>query len=121
MVTQHPVIFDGDFGSDDCLALTALAGNNKSFKLLGVTTVFGNVSRCRATATALDVLGWLGDGHVAVRTGAATPLRGPLMFGDNAFGPAGLGKARLPPAFGAAAQGEAVSWMIDTLRRRRTP
>lgn len=120
MTAAQPVIFDGDFGSDDCLAMTALLGYPDRFRPLGVTTVFGNTTLDHATDNALRLLAWLRRSDIAVHTGAADPLHGPHMFGDNAFGPHGLGQATLPRTFAHAAH-DAVPWMAGQLRAAKVP
>ncbi|MEU4803629.1 nucleoside hydrolase [Actinosynnema sp. NPDC023587] len=68
-----PLIIDTDPGVDDAFAL-ALAAASPEVDLIGVTTVFGNVSPELTTRNALRVLALLGREDVPVAAGAARPL-----------------------------------------------
>ncbi len=76
LAAQHWVIYDTDPGVDDAMALYyALA--NPSIKLLGITTVFGNVTVAQATANALyltHLTGQAQHGAIPIAQGAAAPL-----------------------------------------------
>ena len=71
MTEQVPVILDVDTGTDDALALAAVAFLQN---LSRVTTVAGNVGVEKTTANTLAVLDWLGAGDVPVHRGASRPL-----------------------------------------------
>ncbi|MFD2421140.1 nucleoside hydrolase [Amycolatopsis pigmentata] len=67
------LIIDTDPGVDDAFAI-ALAARSDEVELLGVTTVFGNVSLAATTRNALRVLALCGRDDVPVAAGADRPL-----------------------------------------------
>ncbi|MBT9459425.1 MAG: nucleoside hydrolase [Burkholderiaceae bacterium] len=90
MSTKHTMIIDTDPGVDDALALM-LAAYSPEIELLGLTTIFGNVSVEQATKNA-GFLVSLMPKAVPVAQGAATPLVNDLhpypdfVHGKNGFG-----------------------------------
>ncbi|MEU5695208.1 nucleoside hydrolase [Actinosynnema sp. NPDC020468] len=84
-----PLILDTDPGVDDAFAL-ALAVASPEVSLVGVTTVFGNVSLGSTTANALRLLALLGREDVPVAAGAARPLVHPQARLSSAHGSDGL-------------------------------
>ncbi len=116
MRTSLPIIHDGDHGTDDVTTTLYLLGHPDIFRLLGVTTVQGNVPVSTCTRNALRTLSLVNAHHIPVFEGCATPLSRPRPIGDDAFGDDGLGGAdHLPaPLFDAQDQ-DAVSWMMETL------
>ncbi|MFD1151364.1 nucleoside hydrolase [Saccharothrix hoggarensis] len=84
-----PLIIDTDPGVDDALAL-ALAVASPEVELIGVTTVFGNVSLENTTRNALRLLALLGRDDVPVAVGAARPLVHPHPHLSSAHGSDGL-------------------------------
>jgi pyrimidine-specific ribonucleoside hydrolase len=67
------LIIDTDPGVDDAFAI-ALAALSEDVDLLGVTTVFGNVSLAATTRNALRLLHLCGRSDVPVAAGAERPL-----------------------------------------------
>lgn len=67
------LIIDTDPGVDDAFAI-ALAALSEDVDLLGVTTVFGNVSLSNTTRNALRLLALCGRSDVPVGAGADRPL-----------------------------------------------
>ncbi|MCE7000605.1 nucleoside hydrolase [Saccharothrix sp. S26] len=84
-----PLIIDTDPGVDDAFAL-ALAAASPEVELIGVTTVFGNVSLENTTRNALRLLTLLGRDDVPVGVGAARPLVHPHPHLSSAHGSDGL-------------------------------
>jgi len=105
--TKRKIIIDTDPGVDDALAIQ-FALSAAPLEVIGLTTVFGNVSVELATANALRLLHRAGRGEIPVARGAANPLRGPFdggvpfVHGDdglgNTFAPASGLTPFLPPA-----------------------
>lgn len=90
MAPQHKVIFDTDPGVDDAMALYfALA--HPHIEVLGITTVFGNVTAQQATDNALYLTRIAGY-NIPVAHGAAVPLiKAPgqppgFIHGDDGLG-----------------------------------
>ncbi|MFI9010258.1 nucleoside hydrolase [Actinosynnema sp. NPDC053489] len=84
-----PLIIDTDPGVDDAFAL-ALAAASPEVELIGVTTVFGNVSLENTTRNALRLLALLGRDDVPVGVGASRPLVHPQPHLSSAHGSDGL-------------------------------
>lgn len=84
-----PLIIDTDPGVDDAFAL-ALAAASPEVELIGVTTVFGNVSLENTTRNALRLLALLGRDDVPVGVGASRPLVHPHPHLSSAHGSDGL-------------------------------
>ncbi|ROP40544.1 nucleoside hydrolase [Saccharothrix texasensis] len=84
-----PLIIDTDPGVDDAFAL-ALAAASPEVDLIGVTTVFGNVSLENTTRNALRLLALLGRDDVPVGVGASRPLVHPHPHLSSAHGADGL-------------------------------
>ncbi|MEU4441839.1 nucleoside hydrolase [Actinosynnema sp. NPDC050801] len=84
-----PLIIDTDPGVDDAFAL-ALAAASPEVELIGVTTVFGNVSLENTTRNALRLLTLLGRDDVPVGVGASRPLVHPHPHLSSAHGADGL-------------------------------
>ncbi|PRC91368.1 nucleoside hydrolase [Solimicrobium silvestre] len=90
MSTKHKVIFDTDPGVDDAMALYfALA--HPDIEVLGITTIFGNVTVEQATENALYLTRIAGY-EIPVAHGAPVPLAKPpgtppgFIHGDDGLG-----------------------------------
>ena len=71
--TPVKVIFDTDPGVDDAMALYyALA--HPGIDVVGITTIFGNVTVTQAAANALYLCAIAGQPHIPVTKGVATPM-----------------------------------------------
>lgn len=85
------IIIDTDPGVDDALAI-AFAALHPELELLGLTTVFGNVSVEQSTANAGYLLDLLDHAHVPVAQGAGVPsVQKPHSFPDFVHGKNGFG------------------------------
>ncbi len=117
MTTPINLILDGDPGTDDLLAWMWVAALGNRARVLGVSTVNGNVTVDRTTRNALDFLAYIKAPDVPVHAGAVAPLgRDTPPEGDGAFAESGLGELVLPGSGRKAASHDAVGWMADTLR-----
>ncbi|WP_028544578.1 nucleoside hydrolase [Paenibacillus taiwanensis] len=106
----RPVIMDVDTGVDDALAIM-MAVKSDALRLLGITTVSGNVSLSQATLNTRKILfalnqerlnrGEIAYEDIPVIPGADRPLLRPLFFEHHVHGRDGLGGAlsnvELPP------------------------
>lgn len=89
------MIIDTDPGVDDAMAI-ALACAHPQINLLGLSTVFGNVSVDMATQNALKILEQFGCDSLPVAAGAAVPMtQKPLPHPDFVHGKDGLGNIGL--------------------------
>lgn len=90
---MKPIIMDVDTGIDDMMAI-AYAAHSPELQLLGVTTLFGNVTEAEATRNTLYVLELLGRSDVPVYAGADKPLtRTKDAYAKHVHGEDGLGGA----------------------------
>ncbi len=93
---RHKVIIDTDPGIDDTMAI-AYAIAHPRIHLLGLTTIFGNVSAAEATENALKLLDFF-DHDADVAKGEAVPLSiEPNPHSYSVHGSNGLGEVILPP------------------------
>jgi inosine-uridine nucleoside N-ribohydrolase len=111
-------IIDTDPGVDDAMAIF-FAASCPQIDLIGLTTVFGNVSVEVATRNALHLVDML-DRPIPVAMGCAAPLGGrpwePVLWihGDH-----GLGSLDAPSPKGSAVEGHAVDFLIEQARRHK--
>ena len=111
--TIHQLIIDTDPGVDDAMAI-ALACAHPHIELLGLTTVFGNVSVEMATRNALAILQQFGSDNVPVATGAASPLvQKPLPHPDFVHGKDGLGNINLSPSTQTPLSADAADFIVE--------
>jgi inosine-uridine nucleoside N-ribohydrolase len=108
------ILIDTDPGIDDAMAiLYAIA--SPDIELVGLTTVFGNVTIEIATRNALQLLELAGI-EVPVAGGAGKPLRRELAPPpDFIHGAQGFGEALLPPPSRKADPRPAARFIADTI------
>ena len=107
------LIIDTDPGVDDAVAiLMALAVSE--IKILGLTTVGGNVPLARTTRNALALLQAAGRSDIPVAKGASRPLRGRFKYAPQFHGPGGLSHRLPDPSIGPVTKG-AVEFLYDQL------
>jgi purine nucleosidase len=106
---QRRVIIDTDPGIDDAMAIF-FALRHPGLDVVGLTTVFGNVTTELATANALRLLDIAGRPDIPVAPGAADPLcvpySGPVPFvhGEDGQGDIGMPPSERSPLAVTAAQ-----------------
>jgi inosine-uridine nucleoside N-ribohydrolase len=121
------VIIDTDPGVDDALALI-LALQSPDLCIDAITTVSGNVHVDLATHNALTVLGLFPpQRRPPVAKGAAQPLNRALLTTAHVHGDDGLGgisrlrtaagQLRYAPASASLTSGDAVTCLLDCIRR----
>jgi len=91
----EPLLIDVDTGIDDALALL-LACAAAHERILGVSTVIGNVGLAAATRNTRAVLRLAGCGQIPVWPGAGAPLSIAVKDASEVHGKSGLGHAILP-------------------------
>ncbi|MGL4767007.1 MAG: nucleoside hydrolase [Formosimonas sp.] len=90
-MTKYKMIIDTDPGVDDALAI-AFAAQHPEIELVGLTTVYGNVSVEQATKNAGFLVDLLDIKHVPVAKGEAVPsVQKPHSFPDFVHGKNGFG------------------------------
>ena len=111
MAEPIKLIIDTDPGVDDAVAiLMALAVSE--IKILGLTTVGGNVPLARTTRNALALLQAAGRSDIPVAKGASRPLRGRFKYATQFHGPGGLSHRLPDPSVGPVTKG-AVEFLYD--------
>ena len=106
------ILLDCDPGHDDALAI-ALAGRHA--RLLGITTVAGNVPLPLTTANALTMCEVLGL-DVPVHAGSPCPLVAPLRTAEFIHGASGLEGPEHPRHGRSVASHDAIGFIVDTVR-----
>ncbi|MDE0719399.1 MAG: nucleoside hydrolase [Dehalococcoidia bacterium] len=111
MAEPTKLIIDTDPGVDDAVAiLMALAV--PEIKILGLTTVGGNVPLARTTRNALALLQAACRSDIPVAKGASRPLRGRFKYAPQFHGPGGLSHRLPDPSVGPVTKG-AVEFLYD--------
>ena len=117
MTQSRPIIIDTDPGQDDAVAIL-LALASPELEVLGITTVAGNVPLALTTRNARIMLELVGRQDVPVYAGAIRPMVRPLVTAESVHGKTGLDGPDLPEPTMALALGDAVDFIIRTLRER---
>ncbi|KAG0478633.1 hypothetical protein HPP92_013352 [Vanilla planifolia] len=104
------VIIDTDPGIDDSMTIL-MAFQTPEVEVIGLTTIFGNVSTVDATRNALFLCEIAGRPDVQVAEGAHEPLKGgEPRIADFVHGSNGLGEIYLPPPSGKKVERSASSF-----------
>lgn len=109
------IIIDTDPGVDDALAIF-LALSCPEIEVVGLTTIFGNVTTETAAQNALRISEMLGRSDIPVAQGALKPLKG--EFTGRAYfvhGENGLGDVSLPEPKGKIHKQTAAQFIGDTV------
>ncbi|XP_020592748.1 probable uridine nucleosidase 1 [Phalaenopsis equestris] len=107
------VIIDTDPGIDDSMTIL-MAFQTPEIDVIGLTTIFGNVSTVDATRNALLLCEVAGRSDVPVAEGAHEPLKGgEPRIADFVHGSDGLGEIGLPPPSGKKTERTASEFLID--------
>lgn len=111
------IIIDTDPGVDDSMAIL-LAFNSPELEVVGLTTVFGNVTTTNGTQNALRLVEFADHAHVPVAHGAELPLQAPLLeIAEVVHGADGLGNTNQPPPQGKAVEQAAAQFIVETVMR----
>lgn len=111
---HRKVIIDTDTGADDASALI-LAAKQKNVDILGVTVLVGNVGLEQSANNALAALELAGS-DAPVYKGSADTINGKKKTAFSVFGTDGMGEAGLVNPKKQAAEGDAVDFIIDTVK-----
>jgi purine nucleosidase len=112
---QTPLILDVDTGIDDALGLLYACAAPEA-RILGVSTVAGNVDLKRATRNTRAVLALAGRADIAVWPGCDRPLMRTTERASAVHGESGLGHAVLPEPAAAANTRDAVEEIVAAAR-----
>ncbi|OMD70680.1 nucleoside hydrolase [Paenibacillus odorifer] len=110
-----PIIIDCDPGHDDAIAILLAIANSEKLDLRGITTVGGNQILDKITKNALKVISFV-NADIPVAKGAAGPLFGKLVTGEEAHGESGMDGPLLPPSKFRPVEQGAVEFMLNIIR-----
>jgi len=110
-----PIIIDCDPGHDDAIAILLAIANSEKLDLRGITTVGGNQIIDKITENALKVISFV-NADIPVAKGAAGPLFGKLVTGEEAHGESGMDGPLLPPSKFRPVEQGAVEFMLNIIR-----
>eukprot|EP00884_Botryococcus_braunii_P001183 jgi/Botrbrau1/11065/Bobra.0302s0007.2 len=111
------LIIDTDPGVDDAMAILA-ALNSPEVEIIGLTTIFGNVTTDRATKNAFILLDLAGRPDIPVAEGSSTALSG-LVKEPAAFvhGADGFGNTNQIPIERSAEKLSAAEFLVEACKR----
>lgn len=112
---KRKLIIDTDTGADDASALI-LAADPENVEILGVTVLVGNVDLEQGTKNALAALELAGS-DAPVYKGSADTYDGTVKTAYSVFGNDGMGDADLIHPKKQAEQGDAVDFIIETVKK----
>src|SRR3954471_13730738 len=112
-MARPTILIDCDPGHDDAIAIMLRA---RHADLLGLTTLAGNAPLRLTTRNALVMLDLLGRADVPVHSGADRPIVAPPVHADYVHGESGIDGADLPSPSREATSGDAVGFIIETVR-----
>jgi purine nucleosidase len=110
------IIIDTDPGQDDAVAIL-LALASPELEVLGLTAVAGNVPLALTARNARVVCELAGRTDVPVFAGCDRPMARDLVTAEHVHGKTGLDGADLPDPKMPLAEGHAVDFIVETLRR----
>ena len=111
---KRNVIIDTDTGADDASALI-LAALQSDVNIVGVTVLLGNVDLEQSTKNAISALDQVGC-DAPVFMGSSTTYDGTEKFAFSVFGEDGMGDADLIHPSREANEGDAVDFIINTVK-----
>ncbi|KAF3441686.1 hypothetical protein FNV43_RR15601 [Rhamnella rubrinervis] len=110
---REKLIIDTDPGIDDSMAIL-MAFQTPELEILGLTTIFGNVSTEDATRNAMLLCDIAGHPDVPVAEGSPEPLKGGIpRVADFAHGSDGLGNLFLSPPNRKKIEKNASEFLVD--------
>jgi pyrimidine-specific ribonucleoside hydrolase len=112
---RTPIIIDCDPGHDDAIAILLAIANSEKLDLRAITTVGGNQILDKITENALKVISFV-NADIPVAKGAAGPLFGKLVTGEEAHGESGMDGPMLPPSKFRPVEEGAVEFMLNIIR-----
>ena len=116
-MAPQKIIIDTDPGQDDAVAILLALASPEDLDVLGITCVAGNVPLPLTSKNARIVCELAGKTDVPVYAGCDRPLGRELVTAEHVHGKTGLDGPVLPDPQMPLAEGHAVDFIIDTLRR----
>lgn len=113
------LIIDTDPGADDVVALLLALASPQELNVRALTTVAGNVRLDKTSRNARLAREWAGREEVPVYAGAPKPLMRTPIYADNIHGKEGMAGVTVYEPQKGLANGNAVDYLIDTLKTAR--
>ncbi|SDT35607.1 nucleoside hydrolase [Pseudomonas fuscovaginae UPB0736] len=110
------LIIDTDPGADDVVALLFALASPEELNIRALTTVAGNVRLDKTSRNARLAREWAGREEVPVYAGAPRPLLRTPIYAENIHGKEGISGVTVHEPKAPLAKGNAVNYLIDTLR-----
>ncbi|NUB42835.1 nucleoside hydrolase [Fertoebacter nigrum] len=117
MTKPRKIIIDTDPGQDDAVAILLALASPEDVTVLGITAVAGNVPLPLTQKNARIICELAGRPDMPVYAGCDAPLKRTLVTAEHVHGKTGLDGPVMPDPVMPLAQGHAVDFIIDTLRR----
>jgi purine nucleosidase len=117
VTAAQSLILDCDPGVDDAVALMLAFRSPRELRLLGVTTVAGNVGPWLTARNARLIRELAGREDVPIHAGCERPLVRPPVDADHFHGESGLGSLAVFEPRAPLARGHAVPFIVETLLR----
>ena len=117
MAEPRSLIVDCDPGVDDAIALMLALRSPRELRVLGITTVAGNVGPALTARNARWIREFAGADHVPVHAGCERPLLRPAIDAGHVHGDSGLGPLAVTEPRAPLAAGHAAPFIVETLRR----
>jgi purine nucleosidase len=114
-MAARPIILDCDPGQDDAVAILMALAAPDELRLLGITTVAGNVPLALTAANARRICELAGRTDVPVFAGCPRPLLRPLRTAEQVHGNTGLDGADLPAPRMPLRDRHAVDFMVGAV------
>lgn len=116
-MSPRKIIIDTDPGQDDAVAILLALASPDEIEVLGITAVAGNVPLALTARNARIICELAGRPDMPVFAGCDRPLKRPLVTAEHVHGKTGLDGPDLPEPTMPLADGHAVDFIIDCLRR----
>ncbi|KAB0489755.1 nucleoside hydrolase [Pseudomonas vancouverensis] len=110
------LIIDTDPGADDVVALLFALASPQELNIRALTTVAGNVRLDKTSRNARLAREWAGREEVPVYAGAPRPLMRTPIYAEDIHGKEGLSGITVHEPAAGLAKGNAVDFLIDTLK-----
>ncbi|MGA9224111.1 MAG: nucleoside hydrolase, partial [Pseudomonas graminis] len=114
---KRDVIIDTDPGADDVVALLLALASPQELNVMAITTVAGNVRIDKTSRNARLAREWAGREEVPVYAGAGRPLVRTPIYAENIHGKEGLPGVEVHEPKQLLAEGNAVQYLVDTLKK----
>ncbi|KAL3642672.1 Uridine nucleosidase 1 [Castilleja foliolosa] len=111
---REKIIIDTDPGIENDSMAILMAFQSPDLDILGLTTIFGNVTTEDATRNALILCELAGRSDIPVAEGSLQPFkRGPPRIADFVHGLNGLGNISVPPPKSEKSEKSASEFLVD--------